>query len=169
MPDLLDVVRGVATVALIAFATRWVTMDKGSDSPKTKGAQAIYPIRWLIRAAAYTAAVLCLVFAFADVRSDLAGRRWPVALLFVTLALGSVWFGTGAVTSDETAISKRFLWHSSSLRWEEISEIRLHKRDGGAIELRGNGKNLIVDSRFIARARLRHEIEQRTKLQPLSD
>jgi len=169
MPDLLDVVKGVATVALIAFATRWVTMDRGSDSPKIKGAVAIYPIRWPVRAAAYMAAVLCLVFAFADLRSGLAGRRWPVTLLFVTLALGAVWFGTGAVTSDETAISKRFLWHSSSLKWEEISEIRLHKRDGGAIELRGNGKSLIVDSRFIAQARLRREIEQRTKLQPLND
>jgi hypothetical protein len=169
MPDLLDVVKGVATVALIAFVTRGVTMDKGSDAPRIKGEVAIYPIRWPVRAAAYTAAVLCLVFAFADLHSDLASRRWPVTLLFVTLALGSVWFGTGAVTSDETSVSKRFLWHSSSLRWEEISEIRLHRRDGGAIELRGNGKNLIVDSRFVARARLRREIEQRTKLQPLSD
>src|SRR5579863_1084205 len=98
MPDFLDVVKGVATVALIAFVTRWVTMDKGSDAPRIKGEVAIYPIRWPVRAAAYAAAVLCLVFAFADLHSDLAGRRWPVTLLFVTLALGSGWFGTGAVT-----------------------------------------------------------------------
>ena len=169
MPDLLDVVKGVATVALIAFATRWLTMDKGSDSPRVKGAVAIYPIRWPVRAAAYTAAVLCLVFAFADLHSDSVSRRWPATLLFVTLALGAVWFGTGAVTSDETAISKKFLWHSSSLRWDEIREIRLHKRDGGAIELRGTGMKLVVDSRFVAQTHLRHEIEQRTKLQPLMD
>lgn len=169
MADLLDVVKGVATVALIAFATRWVTMEKGSDSPKIKGAVAIYRIRWPVRAAAYTAAVLSLVFAFADLRADLAGHRWIVPLLFVTLALGAVWFGTGVVTSDETAISKRFLWRSSSLRWDEISEVRLHKRDGGAIELRGNGKNLIVDSRFVAQVHLRRAIEQRTNLRPLMD
>ena len=99
----------------------------------------------------------------------LSSRRWPGALLFAILALGAAWFGTGVVTSDETAISKRFLWHSSSLSWGEITEIRLHKRDGGAIELRGNGKNLIVDSRFVAREHLRREIEQRTNLRPLRD
>jgi hypothetical protein len=169
MSDLLDIVKGVATVALIAFATRWVTMDKGSDSPKIKGAVAIYRIRWPVRAAAYTAAVLSLVIAFANLSPHLAGHRWLVHLLFVTLAAGAVWFGTGVVTSDETAISKRLLWHSSSLRWDEISEIRLQRRDGGAIELRGNGKNLIVDSRFVARAHLLRAIEQRTKLQPLKD
>ena len=165
MAEVLNVVKGVATVALIAFATRWVTMNKGSDSPKIKGAVAIYRIKWPVRAAAYTAAVLFLVLAFAD----LAHRRWLGPLLFVTLALCAVWFGTGVVTSDETAISKRFLWRSSSLRWEEISEIRLHKRDGGAIELRGNAKSLIVDSRFVAPKHLRRAIEQRTKLQPLMD
>jgi hypothetical protein len=169
MPDLLDAFKGVATVALITFATRWVTMEKGSDSPKVKGAVAIYPIRWPVRAAAYSAAVLSLVFAFADLHSSSVGRRWPATLLFVTLALGAVWFGTGAVTSDEAAISKRFLWHSSSLKWEEIREIRLHKRDGGAIELRGNGTKLVVDSRFVAPTHLRREIEKRTKLRPLMD
>ena len=169
MVDLLDAVKGVATVALIAFATRWVTLDKGSDSPEIKGTVAIYRMRWPVRAAGYTAAVLCLVFAIADLRGGLAGRHWPVAILFVTLALGAVWFGTGVVTLDETEISKRLLWHSSSIRWEEISEIRLHKRDGGAIELRGNGKNLIVDSRFVAPVYLRREVEQRTKLQSLTD
>lgn len=169
MADLLDVVKGVATVALIAFATRWVTTDKGSDSPEINGGVAIYRIRWPIRAAAYTATVLLLLLAFADLSADFAGRRWLIPLFLVTLALGAIWFGTGVVTSDETAISKRFLWLSSSLRWDEISEIRLHKRDGGAIELRGNGKKLIVDSRFVARVHLRRAIEQRTKLQPLME
>ena len=89
-------------------------MDRGSDSPKINGAAAIYGVRW--PAAAYTAAVLCLVFAFADLRSDLAGLRSPVTILFVTLALGAVWFGTRAVTSDATAVSKRLLCHSSSVR-----------------------------------------------------
>lgn len=169
MADWLDVVKGVATVALIAFATRWLTLDKGSDLPKIKGTVAIYRMRWPVRAAGYTAAALFLVIAVAEMRAQSGGHRWPVTLLFVILAMGAVWFGTGVVTSDDTAISKRFLWRSSSLRWEEISEIRLHKRDGGAIELRGIGKNLIVDSRFVARVHLRREIEQRTKLQPVTD
>jgi len=144
-------------------------MDRGSDSAKTKGAVAIYGIRWPVRAAAYTAAVLCLVFACAD----LAFRfSWPSLAGHHTVcdtALGAVWFGTGAVTSHATAVSKRFLWHSSSVKWEDIREIRLHKRDGGALETRGDGKRVIVDSRFVARAHLGREIEQRTKLQPLKD
>jgi hypothetical protein len=169
MANSLDVIKGVATVALIAFTTRWVTTAKGSKSPKINGGVAVYGIRWPVRAVAYAFALLALVIAVGDLRADLSRRRWPVTLLFAILALGAVWFGTGVVTSDETAISKRFLWHSSFLRWGEISEIRLHKLDGGAIELRGRGKNLIVDSRFVAPEHLRREIEQRTKLRPLRD
>jgi hypothetical protein len=169
MVGLLDVLKGAATVALIAFAVRWLTTAKGSDSPKIRGEAAVYGIRWPVRAVAYAAAVLCLVLAFIDLREDFSDGRWPVNVLFAALALGAAWFGTGVVTSDQKAISKRFLWHSSSLKWEEISEVRLHKRDGGAIELRGNGRKLIVDSRFVAPAHLRREIEQHTKLPPLTD
>jgi hypothetical protein len=169
MAGLLDVLKGAATVALIVFAVRWLTTAKGSDSPRIHGEVAVYGIRWPVRAVSYAGAVLCLVLVFVDLRADFSDGRWPVNVLFAALALGAAWFGTGVVTSDQKAISKRFLWHSSSLNWEEISEVRLHKRDGGAIELRGNGRKLIVDSRFIAQAHLRREIEQRTQLQPLTD
>lgn len=125
--------------------------------------------RWPIRAAAYTAALLFLVFAFVDLRAKLDGRGWVLLILWLALASGAVWLGTGIVTTNNSAISKGFLWRTSFLRWDEIREIRLHKRDGGAIELRGNGKTLIVDSRFVAPAHLRREVEQRTKLQPLMD
>jgi hypothetical protein len=169
MADLLDVVKGAATVALIVYAVRWLNTAKGSDSPKTYGEVAVYGIRWPFRAVAYAGAVLCLVLALVDLRPDLASGRWPVNVLFSILALGAAWFGTGVVTLDQNTISKTFLWHSSSLKWEEISEVRYHKRDNGAIELRGDGRKLIVDSRFIAPAHLRREIEQRTKIQPLTD
>jgi len=162
MADLLDVLKGAATVALIAFAVGWLTTAKGSDSPKIHGEVSVYGIRWPLRAVAYAAAVLCLVFTFVDM-------RWPVKVLFAVFALGAACFGTGAVTSDKQSISKRFLWHSSSLKWDEISEVRLHKRCGGAIELRGSGRRLIVDSRFVAPTHLQHEIYQSTKLQPLTD
>jgi hypothetical protein len=133
------------------------------------GDVAVYSIKWSIRAVAYAAALLCLVLAVADLRASLSGGRWGFNVLFATLALGAAWFGTGVVTSDQNGVSKRFLWRSYSLRWEDISEVRLHRRDGGAIELRGSGKKLIVDSRFIAPVHLRHQIEQRTHLQPLTD
>ena len=169
MADLLDVVKGAATLALITFAVRWLNTAKGSDSPTTHGEVAVYGVRWPVRVVAYAAAVLFLVLAFVDLRPDFASGRWPVNVLCVMLAFGAAWFGTGVVTLDQNTISKKFLWRSSSLEWEEICEVKYHKRDGGAIELRGNGKKLIVDSRFVAPAHLRREIEQRTKLQPVTD
>jgi hypothetical protein len=169
MADLLDVVKGVATVTLIVFAVRWLATAKGPQSPRIHGEVAVYGIRWPLRAVAYAAAALGLVLAFVDLRVELVGGRWPISVLFGVLALGAVWFGTGVVTSDQNGISKRFLWRCSSLRWEDITEVRLHKRDGGAIELRGKARKLIVDSRFVAPAHLQREIEQRTRLQPLRD
>ena len=169
MADLLDVLKGATTVALIAFAVRWLTTAKGSDSPRFHGEVAVYGIKWPVRAVAYAAAVLFLVLTFVDLRADFARGRWPVNVLFAALALGAIWFGTGVVTSGQNGISKRSFWRSSSFRWEDITEVRVHKRDGGAIELRSKARKLIVDSRFVARAHLQREIEQRTKLQPLSD
>jgi hypothetical protein len=85
------------------------------------------------------------------VLSEGSARENTVVNLFL-LAFGplGLWFGTGVVTSDQNGITKRFLWHSVSLRWNEITEVRLHKKDDGAIELRGNLRKLIVDSRFVA-------------------
>jgi hypothetical protein len=169
MSDLLDVVKGAATVALTVYGLRWLSAVKGSNTPRIHGEVAVYGIKWQIRAVAYAAAALFLVLALVDLRAELARGRWVINVLFAVLALGAAWFGTGAVTSDSKAISKRSLLHTSSLKWEEISEVRFHKRDGGAVEVRGNGRKLIVDSRFVAATDLRREIEQRTKLQPLSD
>jgi len=166
--DWLDVVRNAGTVALIAFATRWLSTAKGSDSPRIHGGVTTYNIRWPLRVVAYAGTLLFLVFVFVDVHA-VAGGRWPADLLFLAFALGFAWFGTGVVTSDQNTISRKFLWYCSSLKWEEISEVRLHKRDGGAIELRGNGRKIVIDSRFVAPAHLVREIEQRTKLQPLTD
>ena len=136
MPDWLDVLRGAATVALIVFGIRWLTTAKGADTPKIDGDVAVYTIKRPIRAVAYAAALLCLVLAVADLRANLSSGRWAMNVLFAALALGAAWFGTGVVTSDQNGVSKRFLWRSCSLRWEDICEVRLHKRDGGAIELR---------------------------------
>ena len=120
MADLLDVVKGAVTVALIVCAVRWLNTAKGSDSPKTYGEVAVYGIRWPLRAVAYAGAVLFLVLAFVDLRPDLASGRWPVNVLSAILALGAAWFGMGVVTLDQNIISKTLLWHSSSLKWEEI-------------------------------------------------
>jgi hypothetical protein len=77
-----SVVSSIATVTLIAAATRWLATAKGSDFPEN---------------------------------------------LSIT---------TGSVTTDQAGITKKGLWRNYSLQWKEIIEIRLHKKQGGAIELR---------------------------------
>jgi hypothetical protein len=131
----------------------------------------VYEIKWPLRVIAYACAAICLGIAAVGVRDDLAHGHWPwpLAVGLTALALLALWLGTGVVTLDQNGIAKKFLWHSVSLRWDEITEVRLHKRDGGAIELRGNLRKLIVDSRFVAPAHLQQEIAQRTKLQPIRD
>ena len=70
MSDLLDVVKGVATVALTVYGLRWLTTAKGSDTPRIHGEVAVYGIRWQIRAIAYAAAAIFLVLAFVDLDEE---------------------------------------------------------------------------------------------------
>jgi hypothetical protein len=169
MADSLELVRGVVTVALTVYAIRWLSSAKGPQSPRIRGDVSVYEIKWQLRAVAYAGAALSFGLGVANLRDDLARRGWIAAMFLLAFGLLAVWFGTGNVTSDQNGITKRFLWHSVALRWDEITEVRLHKRDGGAIELRGNLRKLIVDSRFVAPTYLQQEITQRTKLQPLRD
>ena len=168
--DSLELVKGVATVAAIAYAIRWANNRKaGPQSPKIHGDVKVYGIRWPLRVGAYLFAVLFFGLAAADFREEFARGHWLMDLLLLAIGLLGLWFGTGVVTSDQNGITKRFLWHSVSLQWNEITEVRLHKRDGGAIELRGHLRKLIVDSRFVAPMYLENEIAQKTKLEPLRD
>jgi hypothetical protein len=170
MADSLELVKRVVAVALTAYAIRWLFNRKsGPQSPKIHGDVKVYEIKWQLRAAAYLAAALFFGLAAVGLRDDFGRGRWLVDLLLLAAGLLGLWFGTGVVTSDQNGITKRFLWHSVSLRWNEITEVRLHKRDCGAIELRGNLRKLIVDSRFVAPLYLENEIAQRTKLEPLRD
>ena len=170
MTDSLELVKGVVTVALTAYAIRWLFNRKGGpQSPKIRGDVKIYEIKWQLRATAYLAAALSFGLAAIDLRDNFGRGRWLVNLLLLAIGLLGLWFGTGVVTSDQNGITKRFLWHSVSLHWNEITEVRLHKKDGGAIELRGNLRKLIVDSRFVAPMYLENEVAQRTKLEPLRD
>ncbi len=170
MTDSLDLVKRIAIVALTAYEIRWLFGAKSAQTPKIQGDLKLYEIKWQMRAVAYASAALWFGFAFYGLRDDVASHgRWPLDLLLLALGLISLWFGSGVVTTDQTGITKTSCWHSASLRWDEIAEVRLHKRDGGAIELRGNSRKLIVDSRFVAPAYLQNEIAERTKLQPLRD
>ena len=85
----------------------------------------------------------------------------------MVFALMGLWLGSGAVTTNQSGITKSVIWHSRSFRWDDITEIRLHKNDGGAIDLRAGKQKLIIDVRFVARQHLLTEIIARTKLQPI--
>jgi hypothetical protein len=168
--DSLDRVKGIVPVALTAYAIRWLfNRNGGPQAPKIHGDVKEYEIKWQLRVSAYLAAALSFGFVAVNLRYDVAQGRWLTNLFLLAFGLLGLWFGTGLVTSDQNGITKKFLWHSVSLRWNEITEVRLHKRDGGAIELRGNMRKLIVDSRFVAPMYLENEIAQQTKLEPLRD
>ena len=90
-------------------------------------------------------------------------------LIAITVAFvaAGIWLARGSVTTDQNGITKRGLWYSRSFQWKEITEVRLHKKQGGAIELRFGARKLIIDSRFDAFQHLLNEIEDRTRLRPI--
>jgi hypothetical protein len=162
--DLIDVVSGAATVALIVTATRWLAKAKGAQNPTSRNGTNVYGIKWQIRAVSYIAAVLLLFVSIEGLRHDPHSAQWTLDLLFIGLALASLWFGSGVVVTDQFGITKKSLWKSQILGWDDISQIQLHKKDAGAIELRAGSRKLIVDSRFVAAAFLLKEIEDRTNV-----
>jgi hypothetical protein len=83
-------------------------------------------------------------------------------ILFVAMCL---WIASGSLTSNQFGITKKGLWRSHTFGWGDITEIRLHKKQGGAIELRADSQKLVIDFRIIAFEHLLREIEDRTHLQ----
>jgi hypothetical protein len=61
----------------------------------------------------------------------------------------------------------RSFWRTRSLRWKDITGIRLYKRDGGAIELTDGTRKLTIDSRFSAAESLLAEIQGKAELKIL--
>ena len=160
--DLSEVIVGAAIVALIATATRWLFNAKGDQKPTFRNGAHVYGLKWQIRMVSYAAAVLFLLLGIEGVRQDLGSARWTIDFLFAGAAVACLWFGSGVVLTDQNGITKKSLWKSQVLRWEEISQVQVHKRDAGAIELLAGSRRLIVDSRFVAPASLLREIEDRT-------
>jgi hypothetical protein len=88
---------------------------------------------------------------------------WVSLLVFPPFALLAFWLAiSGSVTTDQNSITKKGLWRSHSFRWGDITEIRLHNKQGEAIELRAGSQKLMIDSRFVAFQHLLTEIEDHT-------
>jgi hypothetical protein len=157
-------VRSIVTVVVIVVATRWVLQAKGAELPQARNSANVYGIKRQWRAVGVASAIFWLVLTIWEMR-DLHSRPDGVmfAMTVVFVALG-IWIASGLVITDETGISKRTLGRSRLIRWNEITEIRLHPKQGGAIELRAGPEKLVIDSRFVAFDHLLHEIESHTRL-----
>jgi hypothetical protein len=71
--------------------------------------------------------------------------------------------GRGAVRTTHTGISKESLWGLRRFQWDKIAEIRLYEKHRGAIELRSDGRRILIDAlRLNAYEHLLGEIQNRT-------
>lgn len=166
MQNSISFILQVATVALIVIATRWLFRAKGAELPKTRHGKSVYGIKWQWRALGFAGAAFWIVVSIwssHDLHSRPDGVLIAITAVFVTVGL---WLASGSVITNQSGITKRVLWRSCSLRWDDITEIRLHKKQGEAIELRAGLQKLVIDSRFDAFQHLLNEIEDHTRLQP---
>lgn len=164
----IDIIAQGALVALIAAVMRSLYRVKGPSVPKARGDANVYSIKWQWRAVGIigTAFIVAL-----SVWNGMHNRSRPDTILIVMTSLFiviAIWLSMGSALTDRSGITKKGLWGSRTLAWSDITEIRLHKKQGGAIELRAGSRKLIVDFRVIAFEHLLHEIEQRTHLQSVN-
>jgi hypothetical protein len=164
-----SVVGPAVTVALIVIVTRWVVGAKGAQLPRIRAAANVYDIKWQWRAIGLAGCLFFTVIAMKLFPYNLAkAAGWMSLIAFPAMALLGLWMAIGmSVTTDEIGITQKRVWHSTSIPWNDITEIRLHKRDGGAIELRAGPQKLIIDVRFVARQHLLNEIIAHTQLKPI--
>ena len=163
-----EVVLQLLTATIIVIATRsftrWLMFVAGNQLPRIRGDTRIYAIRSQMRATGVVAAILCLLLAI-WLWYDPSSRELSLIPLPVVALV--IWFAAGVVKTDGQGITKRVLWHSCRFRWDEITAVRVLRRQGGAIDLRTGERKLVVDSRFNAMSYLLEEIKQRTKLEPV--
>ena len=100
---------------------------------------------------------------------DLHRPEWDVIAISIAFLRIGVWLTVGSVTTNQIGIAKSFLGYRRSFKWKDITEIRLHKRQGGAIELRSGPQKLIVDFRCNAFHLLSNAIKDRTNLRPIGE
>jgi hypothetical protein len=153
------------TVALIVVATRWLFGAKGATLPRIRDGTKVYGIKWQWRAVGLAGGAFWVVVLFWSWH-DLRHSDGVLIAITATFVIIGLWLGSGSVSTNQAGITKRVLWRSRSFHWGDITEIRLHKKQGEAIELRAGPQKLVVDSRFVAFEHLLNEIEDHTQLLP---
>lgn len=167
MHNLVGFILQVASVALIAFAMRWLYAAKGAQLPTIANGTRIYGIKWEWRALGLASAVLSGALAVASCSFLPSASGWVALIICSAISLSGLWIANGLVTTSQSGITKRAFLRSQLFRWEEVTEIRLHSKQGGAIELRAGSRKLIIDYlRFVAVRDLLKQIEEHTQLQP---
>ena len=162
MQNSLSFLTQVVTIALIAILIRSLTRAKGAPLPKTRNGTSVYRIKWQWRLFGLTAG-LCCVAGLAWSWYDLHHPDGLITGLTVTFTAASIWLASGSITTNQAGITKKGLWRSLFFQWKDITEVRLHKKQGGAIELRSGAQKLVIDSRFNAFQHLLNEIEDHTQ------
>ena len=166
MHGLLSIVGSIATVALITIASRLVLGAKGTLLPKNRDGTNVYGVKWQWRALGIVGDIFWLglfMWAWWDRHSRPDGILIAMAIAFV---ITGVYLAIGSVITDQNGITKKWLWYSRSFQWKQITEIRLHNKQGGAIELRSGTKKLVIDFRLNAFQHLLNEIISRTQMEP---
>lgn len=159
----LSIAGSIAAVALIAVATRWLSGAKGSSVPKIHDGASIYGVKWQWRTVGIVGGAFWVAVSIWSWRDEHSpdGILIAITVMFVTAGL---WIASGSVTTNQSGITKRGLWRAKSFCWKEITEVRLHRKQGGAIELRSGSRKLVIDSRFDAFQHLLNEIKNQTRI-----
>jgi hypothetical protein len=161
-----DVVSSAVTVALIVALTRSLSDVKGASLPIIRDGISLYQIKWQLRA---MSVVVVSFWSGVVIWSwhDLLHPDTVLISMAVAFILGSFWLASGSVSTNASGITKKVLWRSRFFRWSDITEVRMHKKRGEAIELRAGSEKIIIDSRFVAFQHLLNEIEGHTQLRAI--
>jgi hypothetical protein len=165
MGNVISIILQASGIALTIGAMRWLFAAKGPLVPRTRDDTNLYNIKWQWRAVGVVGGVFWITLSgwvWLDRRSRPDGTLIALTLIFVAIG---IWISRGSVTTNQTGVTKKGLMRSRTFTWGEITEIRLHQKQGGAIELRAGSQKLVIDFRVIAFEHLLHEIEDRTHLQ----
>jgi len=149
MQDAIRLISQAATMALIVVATRWLFNTKGASLPTVRKGASVYVIKRQWRAIGLAGAIFFVVLAIWSWHDE-HRPDWAMIGMAITVSAAGLWLASGSVITDRSAITRKALWRSRTVHWSKITEIRLHKKGGGGIELRAGSEKLVIDFRIVA-------------------
>jgi hypothetical protein len=129
----------------------------------------LYRVKGAWRAVGIGTATFCAALAFGSIRDLPSASGWVSLSLFLPLAIGGIWIANGVVITDRLGVTKKVFWRSYSFRWNDITELRLLDKQGGAIEVQAGAERIVIDSRIGAFEHLWVQLIKETGLQESSE